>query len=94
MSSLLGLIPVQKSSGRIVFLNCYTQNMHVRFSARYVQTVVVHCTNKLVLMHVLPCAAGFYTGHGATKVCMDHIRMVSRIVLEAEPKQWNFLPGL
>ena len=45
-------------------------------------------------MHVLSCAAGLHTGHGATQVCLDHIWMVSWNILEAEHKQWGNLPGL
>ena len=86
----------QESSGRIIFLNCYP-----KYAREILCQVCANCsmlviseTGVHVQVHVSLCAAGFHTGHGATKLCMDHIRMVSWIILEAEPKQWNFLPGL
>ena len=69
------LIPAQESSGRIIFLNCYPN-----YAREILCQACANCScpfQKQVLMHVLPCTAGFHIGHGTTKVCMDHIRMVS-----------------
>ena len=83
-------LPVQESSGRIIFLNCYPKYAREILCQVCIVLTVTSCPlQKQVLMHVLQCAVciGFHTGHGATKVCLDHIRMVSRILFEAEAKQ-------
>ena len=67
------------------------RSMHVRFSAKYVLTSSPH--QKQMLMITLQCA-GFHTGYGATKLCLDHIWLVFWWLLEAEPKQWDLLSGI
>ena len=69
----------QESSGRIIFLNCYP-----KYAREILCQVCANCsmlaiseTSVHVQVHVSLCVAGFHTGHGTTKLCMDHIRMVS-----------------